>query len=393
MDGAMRMRKGAITTAVLGGLLAATVVAGCGGARAARETAGTVSGESAGSVAASTAPAQVTPAGALDQGPGNLTITPDGRQILSLHQFYAPVRVLAELQGQDQLVRYPEPGEGALPTGLVAVLGVRSDTAGVLHILDNGNIGKAPPKLVLWDARADRHVRTVDLRAVTDTNSFINDLAFDYRRNHVYISDPAGGPNAAILAVDMATGQARRLLVGHASVVPESIEFAVEGMVPTRKLPDGTLVKLKIGVDGIGIDYANEWVYYAPLHGRTMYRIRAEDLANGALSAEQLGARVERYASKPPSDGIVLDEAGNIYLGDLPNNAFGVITTDRQYRELARGPEYKWVDDFEFAPDGSLHVVTTQLHRSPTLNAGKRAVDGPFRIFRTQPLAPGRQGR
>jgi sugar lactone lactonase YvrE len=386
------MRARAVA-AVLGGLTAI----GCGGAaRSAGESTGAVASESAGSVAAessATSTAAPATAAAIDQGPGNLTITPDGRQIVSLHQYYTPVRVFAELQGAQELLRYPAEGEGALPTGLVSVLGVRSDTAGVLHILDNGNTGKAPPKLVLWDSRANRHVRTIDLKAVTDTNSFINDLAFDYRRNHVYVSDPAGGPNAAIIAVNMATGEARRLLTGHASVVPEQIEFAVEGMVPTRKLPDGTLVKPKIGVDGIGIDYANEWVYYGPLHGRTMYRVRAEDLASAAMGAEQLAGRVERYASKPPSDGIVLDEAGNIYLGDLPNNAYGVIGTNRQYRELARGPELKWVDDFEFAPDGSLYVVTTQLHRSPTLNAGKRAVDGPFKIFRTQPLAPGRQGR
>lgn len=383
-----RSGAGRLAALALGAGLAASVAACGGAARAAGEgTTGT-----AGGTVAPAAPLALTTVVETMQPPGNLTILPDGRRIMSLHQYYNPVRELAELDANGAVLRYPAQGEGTLTTGLVSVLGVRSDTAGVLHILDNGMSGKAPPRLVLWDARANRLVRTIDLRAVTDTNSFINDLAFDYRRNHVYVSDPAGGPNAAIIVVDMASGAARRVLQGDPSTVPEPLEFAVEGMTPTRKKPDGTVERPRIGVDGIGIDYANEWVYFAPLHGRTMYRIRAAELADPAMAAG-LGARVERYAAKPPSDGIVLDEAGNIYLGDLPNNAFGVIGTDRRYRELARGPELSWVDDFEFAPDGSLHVVTTQLHRSPVLNAGQRAVRAPFRIFRVQPLAPGRQGR
>ena len=351
-----------------------------------------VTGAPAGAAATSIAGAQVMSAFAIDQPPGNLTITPDGRRILSLHQFFVPTRVLGEIAREGGVVHYPARGEGEIPVGLGAVLGIRSDTAGVLHILDNGNSGKAPPKLVLWDTRTNRLVRTIDLRAVTDTNSFINDLAFDYRRNHVYISDPAGGPNAAIVVVDMATGRARRVLQGHASTVPEDIEFATEGKVPTRKRPDGTLEPVKIGVDGITIDYQNEFVYFAPLHGRTMYRIRAAMLADAAMSAEQLGAGVERYSAKPPSDGMVMDQAGNIYLGDLPNNAFGVITPAREYRELARRDDLKWVDDFEFGADGMLYIVTTQLHLSPELNAGKREPQPPFRIFRMQPLARGRQG-
>lgn len=326
----------------------------------------------------------------LEHAPGNLTITPQGRRILSLHQFYNPPRVLAEAIGSGTLVNYPAPGEGLLPD-LASVLGIRSDTAGVLYILDNGFVGKAPPKLVLWDSRREQLVRVIPLRAVTDTNSFINDLAFDYKRNHVYISDPAGGSNAAIIDVDLGTGAARRLLQGHPSVVPEPIDVVVEGRVPTQRLRDGSLKVVRTGVDGIGIDYENEWVYYGPLNGTTMYRVRAADLANG--SSEQAAHGVERYAHKPPSDGIVLDAAGNIYLGDLPGNAIGVITTDRQYRQLVSGSQYKWIDDFEFGTDGQLYVVATQLHRSPELNKGFRDPEPPWLVFRMQPLAPGRQGR
>ena len=330
----------------------------------------------------------------LPQGPGNLTITPAGLPVTSLHQYYAPVRVLAEVTGRSALANFPRPGEGTLPIGLTSVLGIRSDTAGVLWILDNGNSGKAPSKIVAFDTRTGAVQRTITLTApVVDTNSFINDLAFDYQRNQLYISDPAGPTNSALIVVNLATNTARRVLQGHPSVLPENVPVVVEGKTPTRRLPNGTLQPVRIGVDGIGIDYAREWVYYGALTSTSMYRIRAADLANPALSPAQLGARVERYASKPPSDGITLDSAGNIYLGDLPGNAIGVIAAaDRSYRQIAQGAELQWMDDFEWGTRGELYAVSTQLHLSPELNAGIDESRPPFRVFRVLPLAGGRQG-
>ena len=343
-----------------------------------------------------TEPTDGRPAAAFElaQGPGNLTITPAGLRVTSLHQAYAPVRVLAEIFGGGQLANFPRTGEGTLGLGLASVLGIRSDTAGVLWILDNGNTGKAPSKIVAYDTRTMAVQRTIALAApVVDTNSFINDLAFDYQRNRLYISDPAGPTNSAIIVVDLATNTARRVLQGHPSVVPENIAVVVEGKTPRRRLPDGTVVPVRTGVDGIGIDYAREWVYYGPLTGTSMYRVRAADLANPALTAAQLGARVERYATKPPSDGITLDSAGNIYLGDLPGNAIGVIAAaDRSYRQIAQGPDLKWMDDFEWGTGGELYAVSTQLHLSPDQNAGVNESRPPFRVFRVLPLAGGHQG-
>lgn len=334
-------------------------------------------------------PAQVM---ALPQGPGNLTLLPDGRRIVSLHQFWTPERILAEVQGRDRLVSFPSAGEGKLPS-LAAVLGVRSDTAGALYILDNGNAAKAPPKMVVWDTRTNALRRVIPLGTVADTNSLLQDWAFDRVRQQLYIADPAGGQNAALVVVDLRTGAARRVLQGDKSVANEDSSLVVEGRQVMRKRPDGTLERPKMGVDGIAIDYANEWVYFGPFMGRTMYRARAADLANATLAPAELSRRVERYAAKPKNDGILIDSANNIYVGDVENNAFGVITArDRAYHELARSPDFKWTDDFEAGADGSVYVVFTQLHLSPEFDAGKREEKLPFKVYRFRPLAPVRQG-
>jgi hypothetical protein len=75
----------------------------------------------------------------------------------------------------------------------------------------------------------------------------------------------------------------------------------------------------------------------------SLYRIKAADLADDCLDAKTLGQRVERYSAKSICDGISNDKDNNNYLGDLAENAIGVIKADRSYQRLAQSPELSWV--------------------------------------------------
>lgn len=91
---------------------------------------------------------------------------------------------------------------------------------------------------------------------------------------------------------------------------------------------------------------------------RSLYRVRAVDLKK----------RVERYADKPFSDGITIDDAGNVYISEIANSAIGVITTDREYRQLFQDDErLDWAEGFANAGD-EIYVTTNKLHRSPAFN-------------------------
>ena len=129
------------------------------------------------------------------------------------------------------------------------------------------------------------------------------------------------------------------------------------------------------------------------MHGRSMYRIRTADLRDDGLSAQALASAVERWADKPICDGISIDDANNLYLGDLANNAIGVIGPDREYRVLIADRRLSWVDAFSFGPDGYLYTVANQLHRSAVLNGGESATKPPYLIFKFKPLSAGTSGR
>ena len=334
----------------------------------------------------------------LTLAPGNITLTPEGRIFVSLHQFYTPETRVVEVTTDGEIIAFPdrEWSEGGQleKIALDSVLGIQSDANGIVWMLDNGIRGNSTPKLVGWDSLNHKLARLIYLPLpITSANSFVNDLAVDLTHNTVYITDPAGGENAALIVVDLNTGWSYRVLQGHQSVIPEKIDLTIEDVPVRVKQPDGTVIQPREGVNPIALDAQNEWLYFGPMHGTSIYRLKTTDLCNANLSATELASRVEKYSDKPISDGISLDRAGNIYISELEANAIGVITTDRNYQRLISDERLSWPDAFSFSADGYLYVTANQLHRSAGLNAGEEVSIPPYYIFRLKALAPGIVGR
>ncbi|MDJ0575395.1 MAG: L-dopachrome tautomerase-related protein, partial [Xenococcaceae cyanobacterium MO_234.B1] len=311
----------------------------------------------------------------LTLAPGNITLTPEGQIFVSLHQFYSPEMRVVEITTDGKLIAFPnrEWSEGGQveQIALDSVLGIQSDTNGIVWMLDNGIRGKSTPKLVGWDTRDRELARLIYLPPpIAPDNAFVNDLAVDLTHNAIYIADPAGGENAALIVVDLKTGWARRVLQRHQSVMPEEIDLAIDGVPVRVKQSDGTIIRPREGVNPIALDAQNEWLYFGPMHGTSIYRIQTVDLCNPNLSVAELASRVELYSDKPISDGISIDQEGNIYISELAANGIGAITTDRRYQRLITDERLSWPDAFSFGPDGYLYVTSNQLHRSASLNAG-----------------------
>ena len=323
----------------------------------------------------------------LDTGPGNITVTPTGKIIVSLHQFYGHDVRVASIYDNDQLIPF------ATAANVNSVLGLQADARGVVWLLDNAMRGGTTRRLVAWDAAEERLVADIDLTKVTTDQSFLNDLAVDPVRHTAYIADPAGGADAAIIVVDLVRGAARRVLQGHKSVIPEDIDLVIDGN-PVRIIgDDGTEIRPRVGINPIAIDRDGEWLFYGPMHGRSMYRIRTADLRNAELAPDDLAAGVERWSDKPICDGISIDNAANLYLGDLANNAIGIIGSERKYMVLIADSRLSWVDAFSFGDNGYIYAVVKQLHRSAVLNGGDSTTKPPYLIVKTRPLSGGTIGR
>ncbi len=339
----------------------------------------------------------------LPVGPGNITVTPGNRIIMSLHPFFIPDKRVVELAAGGKLLPFPDAswntGDLSTDHSFDSVLGMQCDRKGVVWMLDNGFRSGSIPKLVGWDTVENRLARVIHLKPPAipsqptfPDSAFFNDLAVDLKNNVIYISHSAI-EDSALIVVDLSTGKARRVLQGHSSVVPDNTDLVLNGKVLNFTLPDAGRLRLLIGVNPIALDSSDEWLYFGTMNGKSMYRIRTSALVDTGLANEQLAQHVERYSEKPTCDGISLDNDGNIYVSDLEAHAIGVIGQDRKYRKLVADPRISWPESFSFGRDGYLYFVASQLHLSAPLNDGKNKAKPPFYVFRVKGLAPGVVGR
>ena len=326
--------------------------------------------------------------------PGNIAITPQGRSIMSQHQFYgAPLRVV-EVLDDGSVTAFPNRVWSSQPNangiGLNTVLGLRSDVNGVVWMLDRSPGNGQPGKVVAWDTVNNQLEQVIYLpQPIIKDNPFLNDLAVDLEHNAIYITDTAGGNDAALIVVDLNTGFSRRVLEGDVSTRPEDIAMVIDDRTITVEGEPA-----KIGANPITVDPDNQWVYYGPMSGTSLYRIATADLLNETLTPEELSSRVERYGDKPICDGITVDGAGNVYITSITENAIGVVDSSGKYRILYQDENLlRWTDGMAFSKDNYVYVTVNQLHNSPPLNNGKNTAQLPFYLVRFPALASGKVGR
>lgn len=314
--------------------------------------------------------------------PGNLAIAPNGRMFMSVHEFYGQELRLVEILKDGTTKAYPTE-DWARATkkngvGLKGVFGIRADRQGILWILD-GQDNEHSGRVIGWDTNTESLHKVFYLSTpVTQETSFLNDLAVDHSNNAIYITDTGNGENSALIVVDMKTGLSRRVLEGSRFTVPEDIDMVIENRVvelggqPAR-----------IGVNPITIDPTNTWLYFAPMSGKSMYRIKTQYLLDNQLTDSELEAKVERYGDKPISDGSTIDAQGNVYVTAITDNAIGVIRPTGEYDVLYQSETtLPWPDGFSVGVDGYIYATVNELFRSPVLNRGKNETKGEFKIVR-----------
>ncbi|MEL6207362.1 MAG: L-dopachrome tautomerase-related protein [Pseudomonadota bacterium] len=328
-----------------------------------------------------------------DTPPGNLAIAPDGRMFMSVHEFYGPELRVVEVMPDGSTRPYPTEAWARSPSedgdGLNGVLGLRADREGILWMLD-GQGENQTGRVVGWNTRTEElHAIYYIGAPVARPFSFLNDLAVDREHGAIYISDTANHVDSAIIVIDLETGRARRVLEGSQFTAAEDTPMVIDG----REILLGGN-PAKIGINPITVDPTNTWVYFAPMSGRSMYRVRTRDLLDESLDDSALEARVERYGDKPISDGSTVDAAGNVYITAMTDNAIGVTRPDGTYEVLFQsGDDLPWPDGFSMGVDGYVYATINELHRSPVLNGGEDASLGTFRIVRFPAFGPAISGR
>ncbi len=314
---------------------------------------------------------------------------------------FATAERVSVFAAPDRLEPYPDAAWNAGPSGpdhFDSVQGIHADSKGVLWMGDMGEREKAVPKVVGWDTKANRLARTIMLPPpATLPSSEPQDLVVDETRGLIVLADEAtgqggDGSQGALIVVEIASGRARRLLQGAKSTVPEDRDIVVDGRHLQRlDAKTGKRAPMRVGADGIALDARSEWLYFGPLNGSSVYRIRMADLADASLTPRDLEARVERYAARPNAGGMLIDADGNLFLTEIEHRAVGEIAAaDRCYRQVAISPDMLWPDGLAMGPDGMIYVTATQLPLAAPFDDGDMKARAPFLVlrFKPQPAEP-----
>jgi len=321
----------------------------------------------------------------LDYPPGNIAVAPDGQVFFTYHPDGDPPAAVMTLR-DGAPVPFPSPEYAGFDT----VLSLRIDRQGRLWTLDHGGYGRRSPRLTAFDPATGREFQRYDFPSnVAGLLSMLNDFQVDPAGERIYIAEAspiAGTP--AVIVYDVGTRTSRRLLDGHPSVRTEDYRI----QAPGRDMTLLGLYTLRIGIDTIALDRRGEWLYYGPVTGGTLWRVRTRDLNDQSLSPEALGARVEAFAPKPISDGASSDDQDRIYLTDPEHSAVLAVEPDRRLRTLVKDPKLRWPDGLSFGPAGSLYVTCSALQDVLFRSAGARRAHAPYQIYHFEPggtAAPG----
>jgi sugar lactone lactonase YvrE len=322
----------------------------------------------------------------LDVAPGNIAVSSDGRIFFTFHPEGRPTGTkLAELVNAHP-VPFPNARIQTLTSGLPSLdtpLGVRLDSRGRLWVIDHGMHGLRTPRLFAFDIKTRAMADEYDFpRDVAGRGSFLQDLAVDPAGRYVYIAD-AGvmAKRPAIVVYDTVERRAFRRLERHGSVMDKDYLVNAKGH-PLILL--GGLFNVHVPLDSIALDRKGEWLYYGAMANEDLFRVRAADLSDRALSDEELRRRVEVFGPKVQTDGISTDSAGNIYLTDIEHGGIAILTAERQLKTLFVDPRLRWPDGLSFGPGGYLYIADSDLPDNMMRSRGNIEANAPYYIYRLQ---------
>jgi len=221
-------------------------------------------------------------------------------------------------------------------------------------------------KLVRIDLSRDEAAQTIAFdQKIAPQGSYLNDVRFSPDGSHAYITE--SGAQGAIVVVDLASGQARRVLDGYPCTQPEKdVQIQVDGEVLRRT--DGRGVEFS--ADGIALSADGRWLYWQAIKGRTLYRVPTEALRDASLPASQLEAQVETVGENGPADGLWIDASDRMYISAVQENAVKV-REGSQVRLLVQDTRLRWPDTFSQGPDGMMYVTASHIPDMNWFDAGK----------------------
>jgi len=109
--------------------------------------------------------------------------------------------------------------------------------------------------------------------------------------------------------------------------------------------------------------------------------VPTEHLRNFEVQDSAIAASVEDLGHFTTTDGMIFDKKGNLYLGDLQNNAIVRIDSNHKMKTILKDDRLIWPDSYSIA-DGYLYISCSQIQKQPEYNSGVNRRTSPYTVYR-----------
>ncbi|HET6305935.1 MAG TPA: L-dopachrome tautomerase-related protein [Rhodopila sp.] len=261
------------------------------------------------------------------------------------------------------------------------------DTADNLWVLDSGRAVLAggqpiPPKLVEFDLKTNKVIRSYGFEGVVAPTDSLNDVRIDLTRGYAYISNI--GNKGSLVVLNLATGASRQVLVGDRSAYADPRQHLMIGNQPALD-KNGKVVA--IHADGIELSPDGAWVWYRPLTDHNYWRISTDALVDSSLTPAALSKKVQFLGTAEETGGLIMDQHGTLYGGDLEHGTVVALTLNPKTGKLKsklflRDPgNLSWADGFAIS-GGYMYIADSHLWEIVFKNHLPRS--GPWKIFKVK---------
>lgn len=232
-------------------------------------------------------------------------------------------------------------------------------------------------KLVCINLTTNKIERIYPMKGVVGPDSYLNDIRVDTGREIVYLTESQQG---GIVVVDIKSGKSRLTLQNHPSTKSDpTYKFIIDG----RELRDPK-GPVKFNADGLALTPDGNVLYYKPLTDNKLYRIKTQFLRDSTASDQGVGAQVEDLGKFTSTDGMIIDPAGNLYLGDIQDYTMYRLNTGAGLKRenlLTDRVRLQWPDSYAIQ-NGYLYITTSYIDHMAKHNGGKSTRKGPYEVFR-----------
>jgi sugar lactone lactonase YvrE len=262
------------------------------------------------------------------------------------------------------------------------------DTADHLWVLDSGRAvltaasPGAKPKLVEFDLSSNKAIRSYGFDGTVAPTDSLNDVRIDLLHGYAYLTNV--GNRGSLVALNLKTGRSRQVLVGDRSTFADPQQHLMIGDQPAET-NDGKQVA--IHADGIALSPDAKWIYYRPLTDHNYWRVPTSALIDARLTPVQMSRKVQYLGSAELTGGLIMDQHGTLYGGDLEHSTIVALDIDPathkvKSRLFVRAPGRLSLADGFAISQGYLYIADSHLWEVTFKNHLPRS--GPLTIFRAK---------